>query len=294
MLERLLDPREPLEHLLVHPIGLLVEVRDLELGLEVDLVLDVVADRDRARAWRLPLNSSSVDRMIASSETVIVSRLYGNGSNAERRRVEADPRREEDHVEHEERDAAGEVRDPIGDAHHDVAAIDLDLLVDVARHARLEQRVRLARHPAHRREHVERGIGALAEQLLEILAIEHRAARRASIDRRGRGARAAVEQRQLAEELAGLGDVQHDLLAGLVLDEQLDLPVWTMNIESPGSPALNSTSPAFTARSCIADASTRALVVVELLEQRDARQEPWIHRHWPTIHRSGGYPFVVS
>src|SRR5262245_37271495 len=39
--ERFLDPREPVEHLLVDAVGLLVEVRDLELGLDVDLVFDV-------------------------------------------------------------------------------------------------------------------------------------------------------------------------------------------------------------------------------------------------------------
>src|SRR5262249_44581672 len=39
--ERFLDPHEPVEHLLVDAVGLLVEVRDLELGLDVDLVFDV-------------------------------------------------------------------------------------------------------------------------------------------------------------------------------------------------------------------------------------------------------------
>src|SRR5262245_36126647 len=43
-LERALELREPVEHVLVDLVGLLVEVLHLELGLEVDLVLDVGAD----------------------------------------------------------------------------------------------------------------------------------------------------------------------------------------------------------------------------------------------------------
>jgi len=42
--DQLLEPGESLLHLLVDPVGLLVEVGDLELGLEVDLVLDVAPD----------------------------------------------------------------------------------------------------------------------------------------------------------------------------------------------------------------------------------------------------------
>ena len=115
--------------------------------------------------------------MIASSETVIVSRLNGNGSNRHGVALKTIHAAKKTTWMHEERDRAREVRDPVGDAQHDVAALLLGLLVDVARDARLQQRVRLARHPAHRGEHVERGVGALAEQLLEVVAIEDVAAR---------------------------------------------------------------------------------------------------------------------
>ena len=64
--------------------------------------------------------------------------------------------------------------------------------------------------------------GTLLEEQQQVVAIELEQLGVGQRDR-GRGARAAVEQRELAENFAGAGDREHDLLAGRVLDEQLDL-----------------------------------------------------------------------
>ena len=104
-----------------------------------------------------------------------------------------------------------------------VREILLDLFVDVARDARLQQLVGLARHVAHRREQAHRGFGRLLEEQQQIVAVELEqfACRRARRAVAVRGA--AVEQRQLAEQSRRRrAIVEHDLLAGGVLDEQLD------------------------------------------------------------------------
>ena len=123
--QQLLDPHQPFEHVLVHLVGLLVEVRDLELGLEVDLVLDVAADPvARALAVRAEQEQRRQDDRL--ERDAMVSRPNGNSSNPPiggTSRLKRDPRREEDHVDEQERDAAREVRDPVRDAQHDAAAI---------------------------------------------------------------------------------------------------------------------------------------------------------------------------
>src|SRR5262249_19913265 len=193
--ECFLDPHEPVEHLLVDAVGLLVEVRDLELGLDVDLVFDVgphavfrglavLADQHEAR---------QEDRL----------ERHDHRQQAERKRIERlEPRHRHDvhrhphhephAVEDEERHAPRERRDHVGDP-VEQGQLALRRLVDGARYPRLEQRVRLARHPAHRAEHVEAGFGTLLEQLQHVLAIED--VERAPLGSgRSRGARATVEQ----------------------------------------------------------------------------------------------------
>src|SRR5262245_6854404 len=57
--ERALEAVQARQHVLAHLVDLLVQVRDLELGLEVDLVLDVAAD---AIARGLPVRAEQEQR----------------------------------------------------------------------------------------------------------------------------------------------------------------------------------------------------------------------------------------
>src|SRR5262249_795745 len=62
---------------------------------------------------------------------------------------------------------------------------------------------------------------AHADELLEVAAIDHERLE-VLLDLRGRRARAAVEQRDLAEELPRTHGLERDALAGVVLEEELD------------------------------------------------------------------------
>ena len=134
------------------------------------------------------------------------------------------------------------------------------------RHARLEQRVRLARHPAHRGEHVERGVGALAEQLQQVLAIEHEQ-RAASI-----ASAVAVREPPSSSDSSPKNSpasrgVQQDLLPGRVLDEQIDLAGLHDEHRVAGSPARNITLPGVTRALEHRLRQHASLVIVELREQ---------------------------
>src|SRR5262249_42059961 len=74
---------------------------------------------------------------------------------------------------------------------------------------------------AHRFEQVERSLGMAAQKLVEIVLVDLKGLDLLD-DLHRRSARAAVEQRQLAEEVAGARGLQHDARAGVVLEKDLD------------------------------------------------------------------------
>ena len=87
--------------------------------------------RTRSRAtWRFWLRSTKTERMMASSETTIVSRPNGNGSQSPSRRVlerpdvERDPDEEDAAVDEEKRQAPAELGDPVGRLHHGRPVVD--------------------------------------------------------------------------------------------------------------------------------------------------------------------------
>jgi hypothetical protein len=95
-------------------------------------------------------------------------------------------------------------------------------------------------------------------------------------------------RRQLAEELAGRRRVQHDLLAGLVLDRQLDP---ALNDDEHRVARLADAEQHLTRLDLTIDhrlREHRALVVIEWREQTDLGQERWVDRHAPRI--SGSLP----
>jgi hypothetical protein len=92
-------------------------------------------------------------------------------------------------------------------------------------------------------------------------------------------------RRQLAEELAGRRRVQHDLLAGLVLDRQLDP---ALNDDEHRVARLADAEQHLTRLDLTIDhrlREHRALVVIEWREQTDLGQERWVDRHAPRISR---------
>src|SRR5206468_2701902 len=85
-----------------------------------------------------------------------------------------------------------------------------------------QELVRFARHVADCRQEPHRGLGRFLEEEQEVVAIELEQFGIDESERRG-CARAAIEESELAENLAIARDREHDLLPGRVFDEQLDL-----------------------------------------------------------------------
>src|SRR5919198_5421242 len=228
MREQLFEVAEAAQHLLVEVVGLLVQLGDLELGLDVHVVLDVGAHLVLLRLTVLADEDEAGEedgferddhREQAEGEGVEAARAVGVAREEEG--VQRNPEGEQEGVDDEEGDAAGEPGEPVGDPLDEGQAL-LDLLVDVARDARAQELVGLARHLAHRRQHVERRLGLLLEEEHQVPAVELDQLGRRQGQGRGR-ARPRVEERDLAEEVAGPGDVEDDLLARRVLDEELHL-----------------------------------------------------------------------
>src|SRR3982750_1292794 len=136
--DRLLDANEMLEHLGVDAVGLLVQVRDFELGLDVDLVLDI---RAHAVLLGLPIladqhEARKKDRLERRDHRQQPERIRIEHGHADRNHVDEDPRREPDRCEREEPHAAAEPGDPV-DCALQQRRLFFDFLVDVARDARL-------------------------------------------------------------------------------------------------------------------------------------------------------------
>ena len=170
-----------------------------------------------------------------------------------------------------------EVRDPVGGLHHGGAVV-LGLLVDVARGGVPQQLRRLAQPPAGRRQQLHRRGRARAQELLQIAAIDDD---RLQIlgDVRRRRARAAVEQRDLAEEVALAGGLEHDALAGVVLEEDLDL-AGAHDVERIARIAVVEQRRAGRlAHGVDARGERRPLLLVEQREERDLGQDFGIGAH---------------
>ena len=119
----------------------------------------------------------------------------------------------------EEGEAAAEVADPVGDL-HDAGALVLLLGVHVPRGGVAEERVRLAQALAGRGEERHRGVRPEAEEGVEVSVVDHQR-HCVLLHQRARHARAAVDQRDLAEEIPLARGLEDDALARVVLEEQL-------------------------------------------------------------------------
>src|SRR5688572_20088085 len=85
-----------------------------------------------------------------------------------------------------------------------------------------EQAVRFPQPPAHHGEHVHGGVGVGAEERLQVMAVNPNSPGVRDGPRAG-ASRVTVQQGQLAEEVAVLGRLEDNPLAGGVHDEYLHL-----------------------------------------------------------------------
>jgi len=124
-------------------------------------------------------------------------------------------------VQVEELHAAAEGADPVGDLEREAARVG-ELDVDVARGGVAEEVRRRAKTLPRGGEEIHRGVGLDAKELVEIAPIDDQRVEVLDHDRR-RGARAAVEEGDLPEELARASGLDDDAIAGVVAEEDLDL-----------------------------------------------------------------------
>ena len=154
----------------------------------------------------------------------------------------------------------------------------LGLDVDVARGGAAQQLHRMAQPLAHRRDDVEPRLGVDSEEMAEIVAVDRQ--RRQVLDHQHRGgARAAVEERDLAEDLARSLPLEHDPLAGVVLEEDLDTPLADDEHGAAGVVDLEDQLAGGDAHLVELLGEDLALVVVEVLEERYGGEQRRVGRH---------------
>ena len=129
-----------------------------------------------------------------------------------------------------------------------------------------------------RGQEIHRRGRVLLEQRLDVLAIDHH--RLQILGHQGRGgAGTGVDERQLAEEIARPRPLQHDPLAGVVLEEDLHLP-FPDDVERVARIAVAEEHLARgRADRLHLGRQRRPLVGVEQLEQRNLRQDFGIGAH---------------
>src|SRR6185369_14056149 len=273
---------QPPERLGVKAINLFVELGDFELGFEVDLVFDVAPD---AVFFGLAaLAEEDEDR----EDDRFQRDDHGEqaeGEGIEQRRlparqpvdVEQDPDGEEEQVQVEKGEAAGEGGDPVGDF-FDLGAAVLDLGVDVARGGVAQQVHRAPQPVAHRLDDVEAGLRVDTEELVQVFAV-HRQRVEVFDGEDGGGAPAAVEEGDLAEDFAGSGVLQHDALAGVVLEEDLDAAGTDDVHDAARIVHLEDELAGRDGDLVDLPGEQLAFIVVEIFEERNSSEQRGIRRH---------------
>ena len=261
-------------------VDLFVEVSDFELGLQVHVILDVgmhavfrglaiLAEQDEDG------EEDGLKRDGEGEEAEGIRVELRNAGNIDP--VHDEPESEDADVDEEKRNAAGKLRDPVrGFLHH--RPFVFGFLVDVARGGVAEALDGAAVAAAHRGEQVHGGLRAELKKLFQIRPVEPE---RLGVLRGhdGCAARAFIEHRQLAEEIAARGDFEHDALSGVVLEKHFHL---ARTDDEDGVAGIAVIEDRFAG--CEVDdielcGEFRALVIVQQMEERDFFEQIgfWTH-----------------